>query len=215
MLLLQGFAESIAETSYSFEDLDLGTHTAGVEAVYTTGVSEMITVGFELTPPPTYTVTLTVVGGDDGATPIEGATVTINNDEQTTDTDGVVAFSDLLNGTYAYTATMDNYYNATGSIVVDGADVEESIVLTPITGIDSELFSKLKVYPNPFSNKISITHADRVNRVIITNVVGQRVMDITLNGNKEIGTSELGSGIYLITLEGLNGERIVRKMIKR
>jgi len=202
------YDEGVAGYSYDFTGLTVGTHTAGVQRVYTTGASDVVSIDFKVG----HTVTFTVK--DDEANTIEGITISINDVELTTDAEGVATI-ELLDGTYDYTASHDYaYYQATGTVVVDGADWDEPVTMIP-TGIDSELFSNLKVYPNPFSNKISITHADRVNRVIITNVVGQRVMDITLNGNKEIGTSELGSGIYLITLEGLNGERIVRKMIKR
>lgn len=123
----------IIETSYIFEDLALSTYTAGVEAIYTTGVSEMATIDFDLT----------------------------------------------------------------------------------LTGMNSGFLSKLEVYPNPFNNVINISNADRVNRVIITNIVGQHIMDIPLLGKKTISTSVLDSGIYLISFEGFNGERTVRKMIKR
>jgi hypothetical protein len=40
-------------------------------------------------------------------------------------------------------------------------------------------------------------------------------MDITPVGKKTIGTSALGSGIYFVSFEGFNGERAVRKMIKK
>ncbi|MDD2549931.1 MAG: choice-of-anchor J domain-containing protein [Bacteroidales bacterium] len=161
----------------------------------------------------TYTVTLTVVESEN-ATPVEGATVTFDEVDYTTDVDGIVAITDLVDGTYAYTVTMDEYDDTTGEIVVEGADVEETIELV-LTGIDSELFSNLKVYPNPFSDKITIKNGDRVNRVIVTNIVGQRVMDINLNGLETIDTSELTNGVYLVTFEGANGERAVRKMIKK
>ncbi len=40
-------------------------------------------------------------------------------------------------------------------------------------------------------------------------------MNVTLNGTEPINTSELAKGIYLVTFEGMNGERAVRKMVKK
>ncbi|HCY00351.1 MAG TPA: hypothetical protein DG754_09455 [Bacteroidales bacterium] len=202
-------AENVSGTSFEFTGLTVGNHTAGVQRVYETGASEIVMIEFTTTAD--YTVTLTVI---DGETPIEGATVNFDGVDYTTDVAGIVAITDLIDGAYAYIVSMTGYHNATGEIVVDGADVEESIALTP-TGIESGFLSNLKVYPNPFSNEISITSANRVNRVIITSIVGQCVMDITLNGSETINTSELSNGIYLVTFEGHKGEHAVRKMIKK
>ena len=160
----------------------------------------------------TYSVTLTI---NDGTDPIEGATVTFDGVDYTTNVDGIVTIADVANGrTYAYSVSMDGYDTATGNIVVDGADVEQTITLT-ITGIDNGLLSNLNVYPNPFSSHITITNAEKVNRVVITNLIGQIVKDVTLNGTETINTSELANGIYLVTFEGMNGERAVRKMVKQ
>ena len=73
----------------------------------------------------------------------------------------------------------------------------------------------VNAYPNPFDEQISISNVDCVERVIITNILGQQIMDIKLNEQSTISTDALGSGFYLITFEGLDGERTTRKMIKR
>ncbi len=161
--------------------------------------------------PVMYSVTLTVVDAD-GA--IEGATVTFDGVDYTTDVDGIVTIADLYDGMYDYTITMDGYDDATGQIEVAGDDVAETITLV-LTGIDTGILSTMKVYPNPFSNQITISNADMVNRVVISNLIGQRVMEISLNGQETINTSDLSSGVYLVTFEGSNGEREVRKMIKQ
>jgi len=161
--------------------------------------------------PTTYTVTLTIVDAD-GA--LEGAVVTFDGADYTTDVDGIVTITEVLDGTYAYSVTMDGYDTEAGDIVVDGADVEQTITLT-ITGIDNGMLSNLTAYPNPFSSHITITNPEKVNRVIITNLIGQQVMNVTLNGTEPINTSELAKGIYLVTFEGMNGERAVRKMVKK
>ena len=172
------------------------------------GAAQDVDISMDLT---TYTVTFTVTDGDET---IEGATVTFDGDEYTTDADGTVAITDVIDGTYAYSVTIDGYNTETGDIVVDGIDVEKTITLS-ITGINNGLFSNLKVYPNPFNKEIIITNADKVNRVVITNVNGQQVMDVSLKGTKTINTSKLTSGIYLITFEKINGDRAILKMVKK
>jgi len=42
-------AEEIEETEYLFTDLPAGDHTAGVQSVYTTGSSDIVTIDFEIT----------------------------------------------------------------------------------------------------------------------------------------------------------------------
>ena len=84
-----------------------------------------------------------------------------------------------------------------------------------ITSAGTITLANLKAYPNPFTNFINIDGSVEVTRVTISNVIGKRVMEITLNGERLINTSNLIEGIYLITFENAKGERVVRKMIKR
>ena len=75
--------------------------------------------------------------------------------------------------------------------------------------------NQVRSYPNPFSDKISITNAEMVKLVIVTNLIGQRVMVVNLNGEETISTSNLSPGVYLVIFEGINGDRVVRKMVKQ
>ncbi len=204
---LYTIAYSNYKSKYGYYNLETGAFTElrnmGTDRYLTFVITNLLTAK--------YTVTLTVVDTDG---PIEGVTVTFDGVEHLTATDGIVAIADVINGTYAYTVSMTSYDNATGEIVVDGADVAQTITLV-LTGINSGLLSNLKAYPNPFSSQINITNADKVNRIIITNIIGQCLMDITLNGKDNIDTSKLTNGVYLVTFQGMNGEHTVRKMIKK
>ncbi|MCK3686217.1 T9SS type A sorting domain-containing protein [Maribellus sp. YY47] len=70
-----------------------------------------------------------------------------------------------------------------------------------------------KVYPNPFTNYIRIDNAEKLTRVIVSNIAGQRVMDIESPTN-EIRTGNLVTGVYVITLiandEIVKSERIIK-----
>jgi hypothetical protein len=81
------------------------------------------------------------------------------------------------------------------------------------TGIDP-VSGSLKVYPNPFVDYINIASSVKLSKVVLTNIAGQKVKEVVNPGNV-ISTSELRSGVYIITLfEGdviAKTERIVKK----
>ena len=83
-------------------------------------------------------------------------------------------------------------------------------------GIEDELAgNEFVVYPNPFDDVIYISNYDKIARLFITNVVGQRVKEIT-NPTNSVSTSDLRNGIYFITLM-LDDDVIVstQRIIKR
>jgi hypothetical protein len=95
----------------------------------------------------------------------------------------------------------------------DGETTNTYTVYVRFTSVEENVLSNLNVYPNPFSNEISVKNAEGVNRVIITNLIGQVVMDMPLN-SETINTSNLSKGVYIVIFQGNNGERVVRKMVK-
>ena len=71
-----------------------------------------------------------------------------------------------------------------------------------------------KVYPNPFNEFIRIDKAAELDRVVISNIAGQRVLDIEYP-NYEIPTGNLNAGIYIMTLTA-DGEIVKSvRLIKR
>jgi len=124
--------ELTTQKNYLFTNVNEGTHTAGVKAVYSSGESEMATIDF--------------IGCEE-------------------------------------------------------------------IGVENSILSELRLFPNPFSNEIQISHPDLVNSVQITDILGQKIKNTTYNG-KSINTENLSSGIYIITLETLSGEKMIYKMVK-
>ena len=205
--------ETITEEEYLFTDLINGEYIAGVQAVYTSGESEIVTIAFNVDNGITsYTATFNVTNKAGDA--IEGATITIDNGKVlTTDAQGVASVA-LADGTYGYSVDAGNEYNIhEGQFVVDGANVVIPVVMVPV-GVSTSTLSLLQVYPNPFNDFIYVDHADMITRVVITNLIGQVVMETPLN-NSKIETANLDSGVYLVTFITENGERVIRKMIKR
>ncbi|MDD3890911.1 MAG: T9SS type A sorting domain-containing protein, partial [Bacteroidales bacterium] len=64
---------------------------------------------------------------------------------------------------------------------------------------------------------IWIENVENASRVVIFNLIGQQVMNINLTGSNsdKISTDDLLSGVYLVTIVNDQGQKAVRKMIKR
>lgn len=82
-------------------------------------------------------------------------------------------------------------------------------------GISTGTFANFSAYPNPFSNQITVSNPAVVSRVVVSNLLGQVMLNVNTNGAAQVETGSLFSGIYLVTFQAANGERIVNKMIKK
>lgn len=111
---------------------------------------------------------------------------------------------------------LGNYTAGVKAVYTTGASELVTIDFSTIqVGVSSETFANFIAYPNPFSNQITISNPAVVSRVVVTNVLGQVVLNVNTNGAAQIETGNLSSGIYLVTFQAANGERLVSKMIKK
>ncbi|TVQ09180.1 MAG: DUF4397 domain-containing protein [Bacteroidetes bacterium] len=122
-------ATEITEMEYLFEDLDEGTYTAGVQSVYTTGTSDIITVDFQMVfgVPATFTVTT-----NSGDSP-EGAHVLLTNQdhdqyvyEHTVGADGVAHFETVRKGMYTLHVTHELFHD----YIVENIDIQDEFAYT-------------------------------------------------------------------------------------
>lgn len=112
-------------------------------------------------------------------------------------------------------ALVEGYTELTYTVTNLMGDVDVKVEFDLEVSVIAPSLAQLKAYPNPFNSLIRISNANLVNRVVVTNLIGQQVMSITLNGFDSFDTSHLSKGIYLISFEGFNGERVVRRMVKQ
>ncbi|TVR41864.1 MAG: T9SS C-terminal target domain-containing protein [Bacteroidia bacterium] len=123
-------AEEIAETEYMFTNLPAGEHTAGVQTVYTTGTSEIVTADFEIDVYEYFTVTFVVT--DEDEVPITDAIITFDG---VTYDPGHYVFENLAPGTYSYMVEKEGY------LTVQGQTTLENDITIPVVLIaDIELF---------------------------------------------------------------------------
>ncbi len=73
---------------------------------------------------------------------------------------------------------------------------------------------EFKVYPNPFNNYINIDNHAKLTRVVVSNIAGQRVLDIEYP-TREIRTENLVSGVYVVSMFTENGLAKTERIVKR
>jgi hypothetical protein len=85
------------------------------------------------------------------------------------------------------------------------------------TSTVADRVSEPNIFPNPFDGMLSVSNAREINLIVITNLIGQKVMEIQLVGQEvlQLNTDHLAKGIYLISLSKSDGDRVVRKIVKR
>ena len=105
-------ATEITETQYLFAGLEEGDYTAGVQSVYTTGLSEIVTVDFSIVFGVPVTVEVTTNSGDSP----EGATVALVNEAfpqysytGVADAAGMVAFETVRKGLYTLSVNLSGF----------------------------------------------------------------------------------------------------------
>ena len=109
-----------------------------------------------------------------------------------------------VNAAYYVTVDADAIEDMSGNAFAGISDPAEWTFTTGAdlaTGVVDPVSDSLefKVYPNPFSEYVKVENADKLSRIIISNVAGQRVKDI-VSPTETIQTSDLRSGIYFMTL---------------
>ncbi|MCD6010543.1 MAG: hypothetical protein K0Q79_405 [Flavipsychrobacter sp.] len=91
----------------------------------------------------------------------------------------------------------------------------ENIIGFPSTGVRSVAKNNVQVFPNPANDLLTIRMDEGTyNSFVITNTVGQIVIEQPLNGAQtKVNIKQLLAGIYYISLKGEYGN-IVRKFVK-
>jgi len=72
------------------------------------------------------------------------------------------------------------------------------------------------IYPNPFSQSVTIENAENIVHLRLTNLIGQKLLEYDYHGSHSITleSNTLPKGVYLIVMYFNNGESAVRKVVK-
>ncbi|HNS29453.1 MAG TPA: X2-like carbohydrate binding domain-containing protein [Tenuifilaceae bacterium] len=159
-----------------------------------------------------FNVTFAVI---DNMGPIEGAVITAEGMDGTlTTNEAGVASHTFADGTYSFLVTHADHVDYTGTFTVSGSDIDVEVTMR-LVGVETDALTRLNAYPNPFDGFISFTSSARVSRVVITNLIGQVVLNAHITGNEQmLSTAALHRGVYLVSFHLENGEQVVRRMVK-
>ena len=153
-------AANVTTTEYTIPDVPGGTHTVGVQSVYGSEVSEIVTAPVTIISSD-YTVTFAVTSNEQA---LEGAEITVNNQKLTTDASGIATIN-LANSEYNYTVSKPGYADFTGSFTVNNAAQTIPVNLLA-TGIDELSANSARLYPNPVKNTLTIERNNSDKAVI-------------------------------------------------
>jgi hypothetical protein len=147
-----------------------------------------------------------ILGGWDGTE--SSIPETVNNDD---------------NATYTYTITLNSDWDAEKIAIAGIVIAEDGSILNAVkgdihTGIEDKTADNntFSIYPNPFNNTVTFANMDNAKKVIISNVIGQKVMTVDVNSAvMTVNTSNLNSGVYLISIVDINNNITTVRMVKQ
>ena len=82
------------------------------------------------------------------------------------------------------------------------------------TGLSVEYFTlnnKIKLYPNPSNNHISISELTNSEAYTISNLLGAKMKNGTVSNNEKIDISDLTNGLYFIAFENGNTLKFIKE----
>lgn len=84
-------------------------------------------------------------------------------------------------------------------------------------GTDDQIkVTDLKVYPNPFTNQVTVESLVKIKQIEIFNMAGLKVNSTTTNDKKvNVNLGNLPAGVYLLRSLDENGKTNVQKLIKK
>lgn len=96
----------------------------------------------------------------------------------------------------------------------DNAYLDNINIQNTVLSTKDNIFNKLKLYPNPAKDIVTIENAIPISQVEIYNISGQQLFSNTYNTTRaEVNISDYSSGVYFITV-GSGDNRKVFKIIK-
>jgi hypothetical protein len=126
---------------------------------------------------------------------------------------GVVANQDADPG-YWDTTGQYTWIVQTDSLGCLSKDCDKADTIWHPLKVHGATAATFSIYPNPVSNHFTIEGAQGA-AISLTNSIGQRAMNFTMTGNKQlVDISALPSGVYILQLTDANGNRGATRILK-
>ncbi|WP_281616004.1 T9SS type A sorting domain-containing protein [Flammeovirga sp. SubArs3] len=125
-----------------------------------------------------------------------------------TPNEGYIVSEVLVNGADMGSLESYTFKEVSASNSLEVIFIEEELP----TSLDPSLLAKVKVGPNPTSDKITLAGVPINTKVVIYNLIGNIVYSNTTQFSKEtIDMSLLNSGIYVIHIENIGNFKIIKE----
>lgn len=102
--------------------------------------------------------------------------------------------------------------NSDGWMNTPGYFAMDNFVAQSTVGVNETNTIAWSTYPNPFNGNL-IVKSEQSGTISITNGIGQKVFQTSVNGSTQLDLSELPNGIYYATIETTEGKN-TQKIIK-
>lgn len=88
-----------------------------------------------------------------------------------------------------------------------------------MANLEENAFNSIDIYPNPYTNTLSIDHLDMMNiEITLYNILGEKILSKRTKGSKssQLDTSTLTPGVYLLELLDAQGQqKHVYRLVKQ
>ncbi|HOG19922.1 MAG TPA: choice-of-anchor J domain-containing protein, partial [Salinivirgaceae bacterium] len=169
-------AINISLAEYANQNIKLAWHALATGGLYYAWFVDDITISGVASEDYTYTVTR------DGVEIANGLTETNYTDEN------------VPSGTHNY--CVEVVYNTCTSMPA----------CATLVGIEDDSFNKIKIYPNPAKDNLTIECAENINEIEVFDVLGKKLMSNENILNKtNIDISSLNNGVYFLIVHTANG----------
>lgn len=95
-----------------------------------------------------------------------------------------------------------------------GAMIPLPSLAVPTTVANVTSNQAVQLFPNPANDILNIVAADEMRSINIADISGKIVATYTNSKSQQVNISNLSQGLYLVTIENMNGEKSVYKFSK-
>ena len=187
--------------NHMFNMVPPGLHTAGVQAVYSSGVSQVVTIDFNM-PGPNITFVVTQKLGYNNFAPIAGANVHFNGEVKQTNAQGRATFFGVPHGLRPYEIFHNMFFPSSGALIVGFPHMTVPVTLTVNnTNVEEPTLADIKVFPVPARTVLNITSPENMKQLQVVNMLGQVVYTAEEVGVRhEINVAGIRDGMYVLRI---------------
>jgi hypothetical protein len=110
-----------------------------------------------------------------------------------------------------YTPTQNGNYAVVGFTLDGCSDTSDCFSVTTLA-LESEVLSKIKLFPNPATHEINIQVGFELKMIEILDVTGRIVLSTK---DEVLDVSRLNKGSYIVNIYDLSGERYTKEFVKQ